>query len=416
MEGQMAKILLVEDDEFFALAVQSTLEGESYQVVLAVNGKNAIDCLNKEPFDCVLCDVQMPIMNGLELARWMKENKPRPLILMTGFAEAVNTKTALDLNAANLLLKPFSDEELLTAIRAIVRTKNQSATPPAGVGEADPQIARESPAETQDQAVMDLIKIPTASLVQGGTAQFNLYKEDSGRMTKLITRGEPLNPKDPQFLGLAYLFTEKSSLEKILNDNILVAKAVAKTRVVDPAKKAKVIEAAIELIFKKAAISGIDQALVKESADLIACYMQTFNDEALWAILFSLEQGPQLIFSHTFAVTVISVIIAHAHQMSIDDCLKAVTVGIFHDIGETKLPKRLIETPWVLLSMAERRQVEAHVTLGVEMLSASQAVRSEICEIIGQHHENCDGTGYPRKLNASQIHPLARLVHVVDDF
>ena len=112
----MAKILIVEDDELFVLALTTILESNGHSVTSAGNGKQAIAELQKGTFDCILSDLQMPVMTGFELIKWVRANLNTPFIMMTGFAQNIDPQRALEHGATCLLYKPFSDVEILQAL------------------------------------------------------------------------------------------------------------------------------------------------------------------------------------------------------------------------------------------------------------------------------------------------------------
>ena len=109
----MNKILVVEDDEFFRTALENVLVDAKFDVTVAPNGKSAKELLSMTPFDLIVSDIQMPFFDGVELLEWVKENKPTPFILMTGFAHILETKSAFELGADEFIAKPFEDDELI---------------------------------------------------------------------------------------------------------------------------------------------------------------------------------------------------------------------------------------------------------------------------------------------------------------
>lgn len=81
MERQ-SKVLVVDDDPFALQSIAKVLEGESYQVVTAVSGSEALDLLKQESFDLVLTDLKMPEVDGLEVLRQAREIVPQAVVLI----------------------------------------------------------------------------------------------------------------------------------------------------------------------------------------------------------------------------------------------------------------------------------------------------------------------------------------------
>lgn len=121
-----AKILFVEDSKTQANAVKDFLERNGYDVVLADNGKSAINAAKSQPPDIVLLDVILPDISGHEVCRWLKlnsETREIPVIMLT-VKGAVSDKVAgLEAGADDYLPKPFDEIELNARIYACLRTK-----------------------------------------------------------------------------------------------------------------------------------------------------------------------------------------------------------------------------------------------------------------------------------------------------
>lgn len=121
------KILLVEDNTQLNKALGTLLRRNSYLVDTAFDGKEALMCLKDYQYDCIVLDINLPIINGLEvLATLRKDGLETPVILLTARSTVEDKITGLDLGADDYLPKPFSTDELLARIRALIRRKNNS--------------------------------------------------------------------------------------------------------------------------------------------------------------------------------------------------------------------------------------------------------------------------------------------------
>ena len=115
----MAKtILVVDDDPGILFVLVEFLTGLGYVIITAQNGKEGLDKFNKQRFDLVIADVQMPIMNGLDLLKWIKTKSPRtPVLLITGFLPSKAQESTMTAKADGYLMKPFELERLKLTIR-----------------------------------------------------------------------------------------------------------------------------------------------------------------------------------------------------------------------------------------------------------------------------------------------------------
>jgi len=112
MERQR-KVLVVDDDQFALRGITGVLVGQSYQVVTAASGSEAIDLLKQDSFDLVLTDLDMPEIDGFEVLRQAREIAPQAVVLvLTGYASLESAIEALRGGAYDYLVKPCSDDEL----------------------------------------------------------------------------------------------------------------------------------------------------------------------------------------------------------------------------------------------------------------------------------------------------------------
>ncbi|PSW11846.1 DNA-binding response regulator [Photobacterium rosenbergii] len=128
----MAKILLVDDDTELTSLLSDILDMEGFEVVEANNGEQGLAKVD-DSIDLILLDVMMPVMNGTEMLRRLREKYETPVLMLTAKGEEIDRVLGLELGADDYMPKPFSDRELLARIRAILRrTQSKGATTKAG--------------------------------------------------------------------------------------------------------------------------------------------------------------------------------------------------------------------------------------------------------------------------------------------
>src|SRR4026209_645839 len=112
------RILVVDDEPSMRDMLRIVLRRDGYEVVLAENGKAAIDRLQAEPFDLILSDIRMPDLSGVEVLRAAKAgNRGLVAFMMTAFASTDTAVEAMRLGALDYFTKPFSMDELRLKIR-----------------------------------------------------------------------------------------------------------------------------------------------------------------------------------------------------------------------------------------------------------------------------------------------------------
>ena len=116
----MNKILLVDDDVGLVELLAQVLELEGFVVEIANNGQQALDKLDHS-HDLILLDVMMPVLNGIETLKRIRQKFATPVLMLTARGDEIDRVIGLELGADDYLPKPFNDRELVARIKAILR-------------------------------------------------------------------------------------------------------------------------------------------------------------------------------------------------------------------------------------------------------------------------------------------------------
>jgi len=122
------EILIAEDEIQIAEPLRKNFLEEGHHAIIAMNGEEALNLADKIKFDVILLDWKMPKLSGLEACKKLRLlNIKTPVILLTALTQISNKVEALDSGADDYITKPFSFEELLARINAVLRRYNLSA-------------------------------------------------------------------------------------------------------------------------------------------------------------------------------------------------------------------------------------------------------------------------------------------------
>jgi two-component system response regulator RegX3 len=117
------RILVVEDTEAILDAVTDALASEGFEVQGVSDGKAALELARAEPFDLVLLDLMLPGLSGTEICRRLRAESPVPIIMLTARDAEADRVLGLEIGADDYITKPFSEVELLSRVRAILRRR-----------------------------------------------------------------------------------------------------------------------------------------------------------------------------------------------------------------------------------------------------------------------------------------------------
>ena len=133
--ARVTRVLVVEDDPDIAQLVAHYLEKSGFSVELLANGREALASIVAHPPDVLVLDLMLPEVDGLEICRLVRGNTATaatPIIMLTARAEESDRIVGLEIGADDYLAKPFSPNELVARVRALVRRAQRSAPAAAG--------------------------------------------------------------------------------------------------------------------------------------------------------------------------------------------------------------------------------------------------------------------------------------------
>ena len=114
-------IMVVDDEKNICELIRLYLEKEGFAVTIANNGSDAIAMIRQNRPDLVLLDIMMPIIDGWEVCRQVREFSQVPIIMLTAKGETFDKVMGLDLGADDYIVKPFDTKEVVARVKAVLR-------------------------------------------------------------------------------------------------------------------------------------------------------------------------------------------------------------------------------------------------------------------------------------------------------
>lgn len=176
-------VLVVDDEPEILRLVRDYLEKAGFAVLQASDGSSALRVARQQHPDLVILDLSLPEMDGLDVARALRDAAPTPIIMLTARADEVDRVIGLELGADDYIAKPFSPRELVARVRAVLRRTDTAHA-------AEPLI-RVPPGLTLDTSRM-------ATTVDGArveltATEFQLLAHMARRPGRVFTRAQLLD-------------------------------------------------------------------------------------------------------------------------------------------------------------------------------------------------------------------------------
>lgn len=395
----MPKILVVDDDDIFRVAVEKNLRMAGHETISAHNGRSALEQITSHKPDLVISDIRMPEMDGVEMLKQIRAAGELPVILMTGFAEIMETQTAHSLGANDFIAKPFTGEDLT---RAVSRCLNKT-----------PKVF---------ETAAEYCKLAIDDFITGRTIKFNIFvRLSEGKFVKLAHKGEDISMDRIKFYrgkGLTHLYLRREDFRLYVGFTLKLADAAKSTRIVSHDKKLSLLRHTGEILNEQIQHDGVDEQAFDSARAFVEATLDILTDNSKAAdVLTALREHADHVLVHSVGVSLYSVMIAQKVQWHMPaNRAKVAMGGLFHDIGLKEVSRALIDRPRYSWTQAEVKIYETHPSRGVHILNEIEEISEDVREIVKQHHENCLSRGYPAAIKKTAIHPMAKLISVADEF
>lgn len=403
-------IMVVDDQAELRKSIVRILKVAGYDTIEATNGKIALHLLGTEKVDLIVSDIRMPEMHGIELLHNVRRKYGLPFVMMTGFSEIIETTEAYEIGVDGFLLKPFQQSSLLSTIQDAFKSREKNEKPKSE--------ASTSAAILSDQ----YCGIPVDEFVSGREIKFPIFLRLSGEKVVCIAHcGEDLPASKIESLkakGIKFLYLQREDFKKYVLFTAKLSEAVLSGREIELSRKARFLRHCSEMILEY----GFQQHVDKEIFDLARKNVEQSlslltDDKSLFELLESLTSHSTPTYAHSVGVALVASLMAKTMGWESSLLLfRVVAGGIFHDIGKKDIDQKLLSKTRSEMSTNEVRIIETHPRAGADMLSAVQGIPDEIVQVVAQHHELCDGSGYPNGLGSSRIQPVAKVIAVADEF
>lgn len=353
------KILIVEDSQTQAAWLQGTLEENGYQVIFAGNGKQAISVMQKVKPSIIISDILMPEMDGYELCRWVKSNedlKDTPVILLTLLSDTKDILSGLECGADYFVTKPCDEEYLFNLVQHVLKNW-------------------QSHKHEKQQ--------PGVEIVYGGK-KYHIASVRQQIIENLVFAYEVAINRNREMLDMQEAL-------RALNEHL----------------EEKVKERMAALTMESSERKRLDDELQHSLAKL-----QNIFEDTVQALSSTAEKRDPYTAGHQQSVAEFACAIAKRMHLPASQIDGVRVASLVHDIGKVSIPAEILSKPGELAEL-EFSIIKNHPQHGFDILKSID-FPWPIAQIVLQHHERMDGSGYPAGLRGDDILIEARILAVAD--
>lgn len=462
-------ILFVDDEESIIDIAQTYFTARGYHVLTANNGRQAVDLLSQRRVDCCFTDINMPEMDGLELAEHIRRNDSTiPVIVMTGYPSLDNTIQTLKNGVVDFLVKPVNLHQMELCVQRVLRErqlfiKNLMLSKELEGKAKLEQLNAELVHKVEELNILNRILSDFSSLresndvfkqlvdlavemVSADASCFYLVNEASPQPMPIAMAGarwlsdaaangaDAPNATDPSILAAPADDRVHELVREVIQDDrplIIAGNKGGSHRLPErfrsfmlvPLKiRARTLGVLMACIYKgrrrftEKDLLYLDFMAKKASTGIenLALYENIYNNllSTLYAFVKAIEARDPYTQQHSSRVTRLAVTLARAMGCTEEERQVLNVAGLLHDIGKIGIRDEILLKPG-RLSTEEYHVIQQHPVIGCDIMGHLGLWTREM-EIVRGHHERFDGNGYPDRLKGRQIPLLARILSVAD--
>lgn len=420
------RLLVVEDDAHIRTFCQRLLRN-TYSVETAEHGGQAVELLQRQPYDLALVDLEMPVMDGIALLEHIRQRYAETdVVVFTAYASVDSARQALKLGALDYLSKPVEAENLERTVRSAlelrrVRQEKERLSDLVFMYQFSQLIATSLDIETQATQIVEFLWqrfLPESlalSLLCPDRQTLRLLAARSSWVEEAGERELPLEAGcDAAALQAAHLqlsgyggsdIDDRFAGVALRSHDRLAGFLHLTRRPEQPPFDAA--ERRLLGIFAGQVAASLDNARLYQA-------LRDQNWQTIAALAEAIEARDAHTFGHSRQVTRYAVRLAEEVGLAADRLEVLTYAGLLHDVGKIGIRDQILLKPG-RLDDEEFAVMQQHPRIGVRIIERVSGLRA-VLPIIESHHERYDGGGYPQGLAGEDIPLEARILAIADAF
>ena len=467
-ESTKETVLFVDDEESILDIARTYFSDQGYRVLTASNGREAIEVLWNNRIDCCFTDINMPEMDGLEFAEYVRKyDNTLPVVVMTGYPSLENTIHTLKNGVVDFLIKPINLRQMELCVQRVLRERSLFIENILLSKEVEGKhqleklnaelMARNDDLNVINRIISDFSDLHESTdvfnqlvdsavqLAKADAACFYLLNESADQIVPIaVSKSDQCSfdnrlledwkgwssshqisyAEDPKIRNLVFdVVHDDQPLLIVENNGAKCLPSEIKSFMLAPLKiRNKVMGVLGSLIFgEKRSFSEKNLYYLSFMANKaasamenLALYENIYNNllATLYAFVRAIEARDPYTKQHSSRVTSLALAMAKTMDCSVEEQEILNVAGLLHDIGKIGIRDEILLKPG-RLNPEEFDIIKQHPVIGADIMDHMGLWHREKL-IVRCHHERFDGTGYPDKLKGEEIPLLARILSIAD--
>lgn len=414
------KLLLVDPDQDWLSAAANFFKGQMYDVDYVNNGRDAQLALYNSKYFAVILNSETQNHSAIQVIKFIKTNHPgQRVVLIINNKEKIAQEFGGDklekLGITESIIKPFELADLASLLEGHQKLSDWMGNLPK----------RDGSSKEEDVSLMDS-KFSSVRIDEFYSTQAVLFdvfiKLKENHYTKILHAGDTFS-KDridryKNEKKVEYLYFLTSDRRKYVQFTNFLAKKLVSSKVVAADNKVNMLKNVSTKFVEEVFSVGLKPQVVEMGKEICAnIYNVVDSQPDLYKVLKDYQNFDPNSFTHAYLVTLFSSSIIKQFEWQSKSTIETTALAcMFHDIGKMKLPEKFLELDRMSMNDGELQEYKKHPEIGAQLIEGNRLINNTVKQIILQHHEYYDGSGFPFGLKGKKILTLANIVCLADEF
>ena len=420
----MAKILIVDDEKSIRSVLCEMLELNGYKCSLAASAMEAREILKKDDFNLVLSDINMPEESGLDFVRnALIEYPDVAAIMVTAMGDPMIADVALKIGVYDYITKPFELNAVLISVANALKRRNLEIDNRSYQKTLEKMVAIQTAAlqesETRLRSIFEAAEHVSFIMIDQVDDKGSIIEFSRGAERILGYNREEVMGQSANILKLPDNILKPSGIDgKTVNQDRGFSRELVMTKSSGEELPAlstiyPMLDSSGSLVATLVvSIDVSDRIKAEKKTQTSMRQLQKALEGSIHAMALAVEMRDPYTSGHQQRVADLARAIAKKMGLSEEKIAGVLMAGIIHDLGKIAIPAEILSKPGVI-TKTEFELIKSHVRVGYDILKNIE-FPWPIADIVLQHHERLDGSGYPTGLSGNQIILEARILSVAD--